>query len=594
MYLVTTPVFDQENFSEKKIYISELAKKNIHDESNNTKVLEYHWRDINDAKKDSQYIYDFIDELLLSLSDELNKYHKTKYELKYWKVLINPWLYYFLTKYYEHYLSCINAIDKIDEFSSSLSDQYYIPSTYYGFNSICSSNEYSSIIFQEILNYLSQTKNINKKNSKNFFDAIKLQEKEGHTQQKEKLKRNTNNVFLSYLKLVIKKIFINNNDKIILLSLESKNQNDLKKRVGEKNFKNFHQHSIIKTLSILNPKCNIDYEFRFNKITLKTKDNFKILVYRNILRHIPQEYVENFFHNKNIIKKNFKKKIKLTIIRTPLDFKTFNRFVMAETIIDNGQILSMQHGGAYGARDILGIEQTEINISDKYLTWGWKSKQKKIHPFYLTKDNWIKDYQYNKNGNILFTGASCKNSFHSFDEGQLPNHNRAHINNAVKLIQNLDNNSYKKFLYRFYYQQNFNEASYIKKIFPDIQTSFREEVPHFFDLLYNSKLLITSNDATTHKQGFIINHPTIMLLSKNFFNFREEAKIYYQELLDVGILYYDPVACAKQVNYISSNPYDWWMEKKTQNAKNNYNKYFCRVSKNYNEDMSIIIKQMIK
>ena len=106
-------------------------------------------------------------------------------------------------------------------------------------------------------------------------------------------------------------------------------------------------------------------------------------------------------------------------------------------------------------------------------------------------------------------------------------------------------------------------------------------------------MIIATNDATTHKQSFIINHPTIMLLEKNFFNYRKEATQYYKALYDAEILFYDPIQCAKKINSISKNPRDWWMQKNVQDAKNFYNNYFCKIGKNFNEDLSKIIKKYI-
>ena len=91
----------------------------------------------------------------------------------------------------------------------------------------------------------------------------------------------------------------------------------------------------------------------------------------------------------------------------------------------------------------------EINLSDQYLTWGWHSKEKNATPFYVMKDSWIKQYSYNKSGKILYIGASCKNFFYSFDEGQLPNHKEQHIKNSIEFINHLEKSTFKNFIYRF-------------------------------------------------------------------------------------------------------------------------------------------------
>ena len=51
---------------------------------------------------------------------------------------------------------------------------------------------------------------------------------------------------------------------------------------------------------------------------------------------------------------------------------------------------------AYGARDILGVEQLEIDMCDKYLTWGWSSKSKTIHPFLHSHNYQYHIHQFHK------------------------------------------------------------------------------------------------------------------------------------------------------------------------------------------------------
>ena len=60
-----------------------------------------------------------------------------------------------------------------------------------------------------------------------------------------------------------------------------------------------------------------------------------------------------------------------------------------------------------------------------------------------------------------------------------------------------------------------------------------------------------------------------------------------------AFLYYDPILCAKKINSIHSNPMEWWMEEEVQKAKNYYSDYFCRINKNYNEQLAQVIKSMI-
>ena len=596
MHLITTHESDLDIIQDKKLYLNADSKK-FDQDIKKLNTLPYNWNDIDSAREDADYIYEFYEEIVDYLTIILNQYNDLNLEKKYWKTLIGPWVYYFVTKYYDHYKSVTAVLNTKKNLNINITGEYYIPNTYLGYNKLNNTAQYTSLIYEEIINNIDLNSQIKKKIlKKNIYNDLNIIEniKDKKKDLKKFILRNELLKFLKEaLKSIINYFFYGKSKNLItLLSLQSKNQDELIHKIGKNKFTVF-PYDLYNIFLKLNPKCKIDYDFRLFYKDKNSKDLFKNLFYKNVLKHIPIEYLENFQHNRRIIKKVFSQNTKLAIIRVPTDFKTFNRFYLSEVVNNNGKILSMQHGGAYGVRDIIGTEKLEINLSDQYLTWGWHSKEKNVTPFYVNKDSWIKRYNYNKSGKILYTGASCKNFFYSFDEGQLPNHKEEHIKNSIDFINHLKKSIFKDFVYRFYFQEDFNEFSQIKKIFPNIDYSLREDKSHFYDMLYDSKLLITTNDATTHKQGFIINHPTILLLAKDFFNYRKEASPYYDALYQAGILFYDPILCAKKVNSIASNPMEWWKEKEVQKAKDFYNNYFCKMSKNLNQDLSEIILGMI-
>ena len=54
--------------------------------------LPYHWSDRKKFIKDYEYLESFYERVLKSLADHLNKYHGTKHTLRYWRILLGPWL----------------------------------------------------------------------------------------------------------------------------------------------------------------------------------------------------------------------------------------------------------------------------------------------------------------------------------------------------------------------------------------------------------------------------------------------------------------------------------------------------------------------
>ena len=73
-----------------------------------------------------------------------------------------------------------------------------------------------------------------------------------------------------------------------------------------------------------------------------------------------------------------------------------------------------QHGGHFGVTGFAFFEEHQINISDKFLSWGWSSSNSKIKPFANIK--LLNDgLKYNPNGDALMIGLSMpRYSYHLY------------------------------------------------------------------------------------------------------------------------------------------------------------------------------------
>ena len=97
------------------------------------------------------------------------------------------------------------------------------------------------------------------------------------------------------------------------------------------------------------------------------------------------EYMENYnFWVKKVNRCNLAEKPKTIIMRAPAEFSSFVRFYCAEKKLKGAEIIGMQHGGGYGIDKYKGVDHLEIDLVDKYLTWGWSNpKKKKTIKFFL-------------------------------------------------------------------------------------------------------------------------------------------------------------------------------------------------------------------
>jgi len=75
----------------------------------NYEVLPYHWDDRKKLHKDYLYLTQLYEDILVQLSNCLNKIHGENCSTRYWRIIVGPWLYFFIDILYDRYLSILSA-----------------------------------------------------------------------------------------------------------------------------------------------------------------------------------------------------------------------------------------------------------------------------------------------------------------------------------------------------------------------------------------------------------------------------------------------------------------------------------------------------
>ena len=578
-------------------------------------VLPYHWRDTKKMEKDSEYLYDMYTGILPEVARFMNSIHSKSFSERYWMMLLGPWLWHFIELLFDRYCSIISAVKNCRELNTMIVEDSHAPFEYLEFNA--QSDKVNFFLFSEIIRVLnlsiktefvnlSLSNNSKKEKGKENL-VIKNQDKTVLTpivEVKRIIRQNVLNLAnrlkkllgLSHIRpdLLIRALFgqywNNYFDMNIPITLSEKME--LNKKLRQINYSNPKEISLPDL-----GKSNIDKNIRCRRLDVKdASDEFERLLSVMLVTNMPMEYVENYENYRAHVLGLFpKRKLKVISTRSPSEGRPLIRFYVAEKVANGTKLLSCQHGGGYGVNANINLDKYEWGLCDKYLTWGsWTNNlyKEKLTRFYITKRYWIRNYKYEKEGNILLIGASCRKYFYSFQEGQLPTYNPTHVDFNKRLIRDLDKDAYVKLLYRFHNQMGYNEVNKILSEFSDINTSLREDESHFYRLINEARLSIITANFTTFLQTFTVNHPTVLLWDPEFIKIRKSARKYYDLLNEAGILYYSPELCAKKINEIYNNPMEWWMDDRVQSVKNEFCEQFCRNTDDLAGELAKVVNEM--
>ena len=557
----------------------------------NYELLPYYFNNEAKLTKNLKYLFNLYKDIIPEISIILNQKNKKKFSNKYWEILIGPWFWLYIQVLFDRYSSIIQAIEKYEDLETQITDTFYSPKSYLEFYDLTQDDNYNFIIFSKIIATLDLPIKIsNKKISLPCYNK-------DHIKHDNNVKKTVRLKFKNIIKKInylFDKIILRKKDYFFNLNMPIPHSqtNNLYKLLGINLYKEYKIPKILR-----HKTSHVNFDFSPIKIKQKYKnDKFVKLLLNLTFAFMPTEYNLDFnFSRNHYIQYLADYTPKVVGIRSPEEFNPIIRFYLAELAEKGSKILTCQEGGGDGAKSMNVIsEELMTRFCDIFLTWGWENKNNnKIKKFYVTK-NFPKKYDYNPHGDIILLGASCRKYYFSSSSGQLPYYNNTLIKYNINFINNLNSNAYAKLIYRFHHEMGFNEKEIITKRFPDLKISRRDEVTYFYDLVFNSKLIVISTDYTTNKQCFLLNHPTILLWDNEYFKIRSEAKKYYDQLFDAGILYFSPELCAKKINDIEKDPLKWWKSKKVQKAKNEYCSYMCRDNKNLSFELSKLIKKLSK
>ena len=539
-----------------KLY--KTSKKYKYELYKNNSVLNYK---INYLEKKFSYLLKIYESLLEILSERLNKIHNLNYSVQYWRIIIGPWLFEFISIIYHNwrvinYLNNNYLIKYVEVAKFKNNADYFIDYNHFVYSAI--TDEFNNNIYIELLKYF---KNIKIK----FFFINK--------------KKNQKKIFfLDYIRRFIDSIllfcnlFLNNK----FFFHESYFTLSLKFLLGIR---------VIQFPSYFNsPSFE---EFFFSKKIREQKldysnDKFLNILNNLIFKYMPVSYLENFDkYRKKIQTINWPKNPRIIFSSNSFIHDDFFKIWLAEKKEkSNSKFISGQHGGNFFISKFHFYELHQRKISEKVLTWGYK-KENIYKPMFNFKTVY-KKIKINSQGNLLIVDYEISR----FPTSSLVYNNfpfLSHLNNKLKFIKNLNDKIRGDMIFRTYvHNLGWNTIDRLKEINNSIKIDRNKNI---YDSLNNSRVAFINLNSTVFLELLNLNFPTIIYFDPKDL-IRSDAKYYFDILKEVNIYFDDSASAAKHLNNIWSQVDKWWYNKKTQNAISE----FCnRFSKKTNHPLNELV-----
>lgn len=535
------PVFDK-NYN---------LKKNI--------IFSKKWENYSKKLEEKQEILRLYDYFLGQLTTYLNEYHNKNCSKRYWSIILGQWLFKFISPVFYKW-NLISSLDKKKYIflQKEINSNDVIPLGIEDYIRISNTNYWNHYIYTQIIKHSFSDKLTMMKVGK----IIKNNERDLIYQ---KLK--TTNI-KEKLSLYIQKFlnFFPQNKNTLIFSTYMSNLQEIKLNLLTNKSLLFYK---MPRPYFLFKKKNL---FNVNRKKLKklksSKDNLENFLSIEILKCLPSSYLENFDKIENLVNKISFPKLPKKIFTTLGIYRStlMDRYI-ARNVENGSSLILAQHGGFYFQEKKHFSSIHEVNISNKYLSWG-NIKEKKVIPIGVIKNlNFSK-----KRSNKIILEVRKRTRYINelkIDSGFLET--KKYFDSMCTFFSFLKG---KKITENLYIKLHPTKSFWQEKnqfLYHNPKLKFLDENKNMIKEINSAKLVIHTSLGTGHLESLAINKPTLILMVNNLNSFNSKSIIYIKKLIKTGIVHTTPESLLKKLESLDNiRIEDWWNNKKRQNLLREY------------------------
>jgi putative transferase (TIGR04331 family) len=531
-------------------------------EKMDAEVLGYPWDDRDKLYQDYQYLGDLFEQLLINLSSELNKIHGVDHTLRYWRILIGPWLINFLPIVFDRW-SCLEKAISLYPIKNVivLENDYLdnIPKDMLQFTTLQEKDGWNEFLYFSILKLLGFNKFIIKKKAKVKIEIDGVKKEPGNGRSVKS--------FLKRTVLGMSSFLAAKNDYFITNPyLHWKDEIELQLKLFQ--LPGSHPNKIC---------YEVDPSILFRKWQLPGSNDesaFEKIVKELIPLQMPQVYLEGY-------KKLYSAVNDLKWSKNPKLIWTSNSYYLddvfkmwaAERIEEGVPLVIGQHGGHYGQGLFSFPEYHELMICDRYLSWGWGQADDKVVPVGMFKKINQQKRKKNSKKNPLFVIAGAPRYSGTVISMPMAGQVSKYLDDQLEFYGKLSDNVSENIIIRLYpHDYDWSQYDRWKDAFPN--SKIDDGAVTFNKALGKSNLVIAGWNSTTYLESMSSNIPTVIFWNPEYFELKEEASTLFEVLKKVGIYHTDPAEAANHVTKIWNDIEGWWYLPEVITAKEKFlNKY---------------------
>jgi putative transferase (TIGR04331 family) len=585
MFLATTALAEFWNIREELVFLGPwclLYGKKNQTSGLNYSVLPNPWSDRERVYQAHQYCQDLYEDLLVDLEEFLNQVHGTKFNSRYWRILLGPWLIYFLCMYYDRYVCLTEAIRHCPNFTTWLLDEqdYRVPLDFREFVNLAIRGDadlYNLQFYSQILRSLGYTFPAQK--AGNGISARGEFQRYGVAARKNRWKELAKGV----RKLFYRVAFSRGETWIHYSALPI-----WQDAVGLALTPGFKGRLLLPDdLPAWRGPVEENTELRERLSDFSHHgDPFRKILMDNLPKNFPKLYLEGFgpWRRRMLQTWGSNDLPKILVSSAGIYADESAKLLAAELTSQGGKLLSLQHGGGYGSSRLNWPEKHEREISDRFACWGWAEQEKDAKLVNVTSPKLAmkqrKPGDSRKRRTILVAGNQAPRYPYFYQNHAVVRNIETYIQDLLTFLAELEEAERRVTLYRGYDSEfGWHINQRVQDRFPDL--ALDDYAQPYRSRINEARLVVVDYPYTAFLEVIAANVPLVLFYDSQMWWLREEAEPYFDGLRQVGILQDTPAAAARQVREVYDRVDEWWFSHQVQAARWEFTQHFAKATRKW-------------
>lgn len=336
------------------------------------------------------------------------------------------------------------------------------------------------------------------------------------------------------------------------------------------------------------PAAKFDHR-RMGMASLGSSDAFERLFVSTLPHHIPPLYLEGYDQANEEIARRYRRVPPGLVSANAWWFNEPFRFLAAEAVERSSRLIAVQHGGGYGIFRSAPLERHECRIADTFVTWGWRDKgdgryRSLPHP---ALSSWLRMPSSGRRGasrrigTILFVATGHPRYLYRFHSSPVGSQWAEYFDWQLRFFSALPESLRRHLVFRPY-RYDYGHAAR-QRISECVAPIRWEATRPFSRLLRQARVVVIDHCATTYLEALVANIPTVLFWDPHRWELRADAESWFERLRRVGILWDAPEKAAEQVAQIYHEPTAWWESRAVQEARRSVVQRYAQARSDWQE-----------